>query len=53
MADLKLIFLYSSVFKKAFVARLILGLLLLVALLSVAWKYAAPPLLNLIHGPAL
>lgn len=53
MADLKLIFLYSSVFKKAFVARLIAGLFVLILLLSAAWKYAAPPLLQLIHGSAV
>jgi len=53
MADLKLIFLYSSVFKKAFVARLVIGLFLLVFALSIVWKYAAPPLLQLIHGSAV
>ena len=46
MADLKLIFLYSSVFRKAFVARLIIGLFLLIFLLSIIWKYALPSLLT-------
>lgn len=52
MADLKLIFLYSSVFKKAFVAKLIVGLAILIFLLSLVWKFAAPLLLTLIHGNA-
>jgi len=46
MADLKLVFLYSSVFRKAFVARLIIGLFLLVFLLAIAWKFALPLVLT-------
>lgn len=46
MVDLKLVFMYSSVFKKAFVAKLVIGLFALVALFAFIWKALGP----LIHG---
>lgn len=42
MLDLKLIFMYSSVFKKRFVLGLSVGLFVLVMLFSLLWKAARP-----------
>ncbi len=50
MADLKLVFLYSSVFRKAFVAKLIAGLFVLVFALAFLWKFAEPLIRLLIDG---
>jgi uncharacterized membrane protein YraQ (UPF0718 family) len=45
MVDLKLLFMYSTVFKKRFVAQLVVSLACLVIILSFVWKSLAP-LLN-------
>jgi uncharacterized protein len=46
MVDLKLLFMYSTVFKKRFVAQLVVSVALLVGILSFAWTFLAP----LLHG---
>lgn len=38
MVDLKLLFMYASVFRKRFVARLVLGLFLVIGLCALLWK---------------
>lgn len=43
MVDLKLFFMYSSVFKKRFVAGLVAGLFALVMVFALIWKEIPPP----------
>jgi uncharacterized membrane protein YraQ (UPF0718 family) len=47
MFDLKLMFLYSSVFRKRFVVTLVLALFLLVAAFCGLWASVAPGILSL------
>ena len=42
MVDLKLLFMYSTVFKKRFVAGLVVSLAVFVITLSLAWKVLTP-----------